>query len=317
MRKAAPRRFRLGGRQTAQEKKKNKFLGTEVPRNFSDQCSLDFAYFLCLFSGRRAKSSQELCSWELFFLILGGFSPSDLGDEILHFYPHPPAFFEKLSGFLGANFLAHFFPRKHGFKFVTPQTSENFTTFSTARKAIDHLELALGATSRTMFLKLSCRDWHRGMAKNSGIFKPMVCQTYGLHAGRLSLKTTEITKTTKMTKATQTATNKELSAEFAEITKTTEMTKTTRMQGANQRVPQTTGLEIPEKLVWHNFFLREAKPWAHSEGHPDTERTFTGTLVNAGDLRRNSGECRGGSCEYGVVGSPKFAKLRQGSPKFA
>ena len=58
-------------------KKKNKFLGTEVPRNFSDQCSLDFAYFLCLFSGRRSKSSQELCSWELFFLILGGFSPCD------------------------------------------------------------------------------------------------------------------------------------------------------------------------------------------------------------------------------------------------
>ena len=29
-------------------KKKNKFLGTEVPRNFSDQCSLDFAYFLIL-----------------------------------------------------------------------------------------------------------------------------------------------------------------------------------------------------------------------------------------------------------------------------
>ena len=57
----------LGGRKTAQEK--NKFLGTEVPRNFSDQCSLDFAYFLCLFSGRRSKSSQELCSWELFFFL--------------------------------------------------------------------------------------------------------------------------------------------------------------------------------------------------------------------------------------------------------
>ena len=68
--------FQVGGRKTAQTKK-NKFLGTEVPKNFSDQCSLDFAYFLCLFSGRRAKSSQELCSWELFFLILGGFSPSD------------------------------------------------------------------------------------------------------------------------------------------------------------------------------------------------------------------------------------------------
>ena len=34
--------------------------------NFSDQCSLDFAYFLCLFSGRRSKSSQELCSWVFF-----------------------------------------------------------------------------------------------------------------------------------------------------------------------------------------------------------------------------------------------------------
>ena len=40
-------------------RKKKKILVTEVPRNFSDQ-----------FSGRRAKSSQELCSWELFFLIL-------------------------------------------------------------------------------------------------------------------------------------------------------------------------------------------------------------------------------------------------------
>ena len=58
-------------------RKKNKFLGTEVPRNFSDQCSLDFAYFLCLFSGRWSKSFQELCSWELFFLILGGFSPCE------------------------------------------------------------------------------------------------------------------------------------------------------------------------------------------------------------------------------------------------
>ena len=57
--------------------------------------------------------------------------------------------------------------------------------------------------------------------------------------------------------------------------------------------------------------------WARSEGHPHTERTFTGTVVNVGDLRRNSGECHGGACEYGVVGSPKFAKVREGSPKFA
>ena len=56
-------------------RKKNKFLRTEVPRNFSDQCSLDFAYFLCLFSGRRSKSFPG----NFFFLILGGFSPCELG----------------------------------------------------------------------------------------------------------------------------------------------------------------------------------------------------------------------------------------------
>ena len=53
--------------------------------------------------------------------------------------------------------------------------------------------------------------------------------------------------------------------------------------------------------------------WAHSEGHPHTERIFTGTLVNVGCLRWNSGECHGGSCEHGVVGSPNFAKVRQSS----
>ena len=62
-----------------------------------------------------------------------------------------------------------------------------------------------------------------------------------------------------------------------------------------------------------NFQGPTPEPWAHSEGHPHTERTFTGTLVNVGDLRRNSGECHGGFCEYGVVGSPKFAKVRQSS----
>ena len=51
-------------------------------------------------------------------------------------------------------------------------------------------------------------------------------------------KTTEITKTTKMTKTTQTATNKELSAGFADITKTTEMTKTAAIQGANHGFPK-------------------------------------------------------------------------------
>ena len=57
--------------------------------------------------------------------------------------------------------------------------------------------------------------------------------------------------------------------------------------------------------------------WAHSEGPPHTEGTFARTLVNVGDLHRHSGECQEGSREYGVEGSPKFAKLRQASPKFA
>ena len=37
---------------------------------------------------------------------------------------------------------------------------------------------------------------------------------------------------------------------------------------------------------------------AHSEGHPRTEGTCTGTLVNVGDLRLNTGEWQGGSREY-------------------
>ena len=53
--------------------------------------------------------------------------------------------------------------------------------------------------------------------------------------------------------------------------------------------------------------------WAHSESHPHTEGTFARTLVNVGDLHRHSGECQEGSCEYGVEGSPNFARLRQSS----
>ena len=58
------------------------------------------------------------------------------------------------------------------------------------------------------------------------------------------------------------------------------------------------------------------KDWAHPEGHSHTGSTFTRTLVNVRDICRNSGECQAGSREYGVVGSPKLAKLRQVSPKF-
>ena len=46
---------------------------------------------------------------------------------------------------------------------------------------------------------------------------------------------------------------------------------------------------------------------AHSESHPRTEGILTGTLVNVRDLRQNSGECQGGSREYGVVQEPLHA----------
>ena len=69
-------------------------------------------------------------------------------------------------------------------------------------------------------------------------------------------------------------------------------------------------------LVFPSFFLDFGFNSAHSEGHPHTEGTFTGTLVNVKNLLRKSGECQGSSREYGVVGrpiSPKLARLRQSS----
>ena len=50
--------------------------------------------------------------------------------------------------------------------------------------------------------------------------------------------------------------------------------------------------------------------WAHSEGHPHAEGTFTGTLVNVGNIRRNSGECQGGMALRVRQSSPDFARVR-------
>ena len=83
------------------------------------------------------------------------------------FAPTPPR--EKLGGFLVANFLSSIFPRKNGLKFVTPQPSENFTTLSTARKEIYHLELALGATSRKSLQNIF-RKFPRNFRKLSAQF---------------------------------------------------------------------------------------------------------------------------------------------------
>ena len=49
-------------------RKKNKFLGTEVPRNFSDQCSLDFAYFSVFSVGGGPKVPRNFVPGNFFFL---------------------------------------------------------------------------------------------------------------------------------------------------------------------------------------------------------------------------------------------------------
>ena len=77
-------------------------------------------------------------------------------------------------------------------------------------------------------------------------------------------------------------------------------------------------LQQSKKL--HNWGINQNQfcsvNWAHSEGQPHTEGTFTGNLVNVGSLRQHSGECQEGSRAKGAVGSPKlpnFARLRQSS----
>ena len=83
---------------------------------------------------------------------------------------------EKLGGFLVANFLSYF-PKENGLKFVTPRTSENFTTFSTARKEIYHLELTLGRLHVRNLIEGTCDaaltpPHHRASATQNGILGP-------------------------------------------------------------------------------------------------------------------------------------------------
>ena len=62
--------------------------------------------------------------------------------------------------------------------------------------------------------------------------KPMVCMLVAFRENDGNHENDENNE------ATQTATNKELSAGFAEIMETTEMTKTTGIQGANHGFPK-------------------------------------------------------------------------------
>ena len=70
--------------------------------------------------------------------------PEDLGDEILHFYPHPQR--EKLGGFLVANFLSYF-PKENGLKFVSPKTSKTSPHFPRQGKKFITWNSLWGATS--------------------------------------------------------------------------------------------------------------------------------------------------------------------------
>ena len=63
---------------------------------------------------------------------------------------------------------------------------------------------------------------------------------------------------TKTTKTTPTATNKELSAGFAEITETTELTKTTGIQGANRRFPKPRVRNFQQKRGLENTVSLQA-----------------------------------------------------------
>ena len=67
---------------------------------------------------------------------------------------------------------------------------------------------------------------------NLWFVKPMVCMWVAFHENDGNHENDENDE------ATQTATNKELSAGFAEITETTEMTKTTGIRGANHGFPK-------------------------------------------------------------------------------
>ena len=78
--------------------------------------------------------------------------------------------------------------------------------------------------------------------------KPMVSVRVAFHENDGNHENDETMKTA------QTATNKELTAGFAEIKETTKMTKTTQIQGANHRLPKPHTREDPPDLP-HGFPL--------------------------------------------------------------
>ena len=70
----------IGGQKNRTRKKTNSWE-RRFPGTFRTNIPLILPIFSVFSVGGGPKSSQELCSWELFFLILGGFSPSETWAE--------------------------------------------------------------------------------------------------------------------------------------------------------------------------------------------------------------------------------------------
>ena len=92
-----------------------------------------------------------------------------------------------------------------------------------------------------------------------GISKPMVCQTCGLHMGRLSRKRQKSRKQRKRRRQCRQLQLKELSSGFAEIMQTTQMTKTTAIQSANHGFPKQRVQKCPNLRL--SIISQVSHPW--------------------------------------------------------
>ena len=72
---------------------------------------------------------------------------------------------------------------------------------------------------------------------------------------------------------------------------------------------QDPGLKISSENEKFKPRMRFLSKIGHCEGHPHTEGTFAGTLVNVGDVRRNSGECQGHHQPNTGSGCPPKGKI--------
>ena len=108
-------------------------------------------------------------------------------------------------------------------------------------------------------------------SQTSGISKPMVCQTYGLHAGCLSWKRRRSRKRRKWQRQLRHAEdNSDSFKQGVECWSSGNQgnhrnDKNHRNPGCKPRVTQTTGLETPENTRSSKRALREMQSWRVQE----------------------------------------------------